>query len=113
MLANQATVYTGTSGNDNYLIRRDGTGTKYEILIGGTLRYTLTASIIPSLAYYMACLDELIHPSPDREIRCRWSVAKIPPTLAGVNGRPLAVLGRFLVRQNFPHSIICKSAGGR
>src|SRR5262249_7701949 len=50
-LANQATLYTGTGGNDNYLLRRDISGTRYEILIGGNLTYTLTASIIPSLTF--------------------------------------------------------------
>jgi hypothetical protein len=40
-----ATGYTGTSGNDNYLIRLSADGTQYQILVDGTLTYTINRDL--------------------------------------------------------------------
>ena len=48
-LATARTVYDGTSGADDYLVRRNALG-QYEILIGGALAYTVFPGV-PSLTF--------------------------------------------------------------
>ena len=57
--ANVATVYTGSAGADNYLLRRKlGDATKLEILIGGLLSYTVPIAAVPSLTFNLLGGDD-------------------------------------------------------
>ncbi|MEO6435003.1 MAG: SdrD B-like domain-containing protein, partial [Tepidisphaeraceae bacterium] len=52
--ANIATTYTGTGASDVYRIRRKAADTKFEILIGGVVTYTIPASVTAPLSFNLA-----------------------------------------------------------
>jgi hypothetical protein len=57
-LANARIVYAGTSGGDDYRVRRNAGG-QYEILIGGSLEYTVFAGV-PSLTFNLLDGDDVL-----------------------------------------------------
>jgi hypothetical protein len=60
-LPNIKTVYDGTAGNDNYLLRKKaGDATKYEILIENVLVYTLPTASASSLTFNLAGGDDVL-----------------------------------------------------
>ncbi len=60
-LPNIKMVYDGTSGNDNYLLRKKaGDGAKYEILIGNVLAYTVPTASAKSLTFNLAGGDDVL-----------------------------------------------------
>ncbi len=62
--------YAGTSGNDNYTVQLDSTGTNLQILVGGTPTYSAPASIVPSLSFSLGAGDDTL-------------------TISGANGNPI------------------------
>ena len=84
-LAAEKTAYSGTIGNDDYLIRRKSGEDRFELLIDGVITYTLLAPLFDSLSFDLSGGDDTLTvdyvngpPTPALGISCD----------GGANGTP-------------------------